>query len=163
MTFRQSIYFILGVVNVGLGTAGIFLPLLPTTPFLLLAAFLFARSNDRWHRWLLSHPRLGPYIHAFRSKTGLTRSQKLRIGASITVIMWVSVYFAPLPWIRAMLIVMWVFWTLLLVFVVKTAREFPRPPTELSDGSTERWLGEGMRRDSRETGPGRHSARAETL
>jgi len=120
MSLRQ-VYFILGVLNVGLGTAGIFLPLLPTTPFLLLAAFLFARSSDRWHRWLLSHPRLGPYIHAFRGKTGLTRPQKLRIAASIAVVMWISAYLSPVPWMRAMLIVMWAFWTLLLAFAVKTA------------------------------------------
>ena len=120
MTLRQNIYLILGIVNVALGTAGIFIPLLPTTPFLLLAAFLFARSSRRWHDWLLSHRRLGPYIHAFRGKTGLTRSQKTRIIASITVVMWTSAYFAPLPGIKAMLVVMWAFWTGLL-FRLKTA------------------------------------------
>ena len=70
MTFRQSVYLVLGIINVALGTAGIFLPLLPTTPFLLLAAFLFARSSGRWHSWLLTHPQLSPYIHAFRRKSG---------------------------------------------------------------------------------------------
>ena len=125
MTFRQGLYLILGIINVALGTAGIFLPLLPTTPFLLLAAFLFARSSNRWHQWLLTHPRLSPYIHAFGRKSGLTRSQKLRIGASITVIMWISVYFAPHTWMKAMLVVMWVFWTSLLALVVKTAPDFP--------------------------------------
>ena len=123
MTFRQGVYLTLGILNVGLGTAGIFLPILPTTPFLLLAAYLFARSSDHWHAWLLGHPRLSPYIHAFRGKTGLTRSQKLRIGASITVIMWISVYFSPYLWMKAMLMVMWAFWTLLLVFMVKTAED----------------------------------------
>ena len=122
MTLRQNIYLILGIVNVALGTAGIFIPLLPTTPFLLLAAFLFARSSRRWHDWLLSHRRLGPYIHAFRGKTGLTRSQKTRIIASITVVMWTSAYFAPLPGIKAMLVVMWAFWTAL-ILRMKTAAE----------------------------------------
>jgi hypothetical protein len=120
MSFRQRVYFVLGVINTGLGTAGIFLPLLPTTPFLLLAAYLFARSNDRWHRWLLCHPSLGPYIHAFRKKSGLTRTQKYRIAASMTVIMWTSIFFSPYSWMRAMLLVMWGFWTLLLVWM-KTA------------------------------------------
>jgi uncharacterized membrane protein YbaN (DUF454 family) len=122
MTASQYVFLALGVLNVALGTAGIFLPLLPTTPFLLLAAYLFARSSPRWHSWLLSHRRLGPYIHAFRTKSGLTRSQKLRMAAAITVALWTSAYIAPVPAIKAMLIAMWFFWTALL-FCMKTAAE----------------------------------------
>jgi uncharacterized membrane protein YbaN (DUF454 family) len=138
MSFRQSVYLVLGIINVALGTAGIFLPLLPTTPFLLLAAFLFARSSNRWYQWLLTHPRLSPYIHAFRGKTGLTRSQKIRIAASITVIMWISVYFSPYPWMKAMLMVMWVFWTSLLAFVVRTAPTFPPQADDINGPGTPR-------------------------
>ena len=110
----------LGFLMVALGTAGIFLPLLPTTPFLLLAAYLFARSSKRWHSWLLSHRYFGPYIHAFRNKTGLTPSQKLRIGCSFTVVMAVSFYFAPLPMVKAFLAAGWIFWTIVL-WRMKTA------------------------------------------
>lgn len=52
----------LGLVCVGLGLIGILVPLLPTVPFLLLASFFFARSSERLHHWLLSHPRFGPVI-----------------------------------------------------------------------------------------------------
>ena len=100
---------------VGLGVAGIFLPLLPTTPFLLLAAYLFARSSDRLHRWLLGHKHLGPYIHAFRGKTGLTRAQKIRIGTSLSIVIAVSVYFAPLLTIRLALVAGWAFWLIVLI------------------------------------------------
>lgn len=111
----KRVFIILGFVNVGLGTAGIFLPLLPTTPFLLLAGYLFARSSDRWNRWLLDHRHLGPYIHAFRNKTGLTRSQKWRIAASFTVLMGLSIYFVPLQIVKVLLASMWVFWTTVIV------------------------------------------------
>ena len=118
---KQKLFVVLGVLNVVLGTAGIFLPLLPTTPFLLLAAYLFARSSERWHAWLLSHKHLGPYIHAFRNKTGLTVTQKVRIGLSFTVLMSVSIYFSPMATIRILLVCVWLFWTVQLLRM-KTVR-----------------------------------------
>ena len=56
---------ILGMISLGLAILGIFLPVLPTTPLLLLAAALFLRSNRGLYDWLLNHPRLGPYITNF--------------------------------------------------------------------------------------------------
>lgn len=56
----------LGLLSLGLGILGIFLPVLPTTPLLLLAAALFFRSSPRLYDWLLEHPKLGPYIRNFR-------------------------------------------------------------------------------------------------
>lgn len=56
---------ILGLLALGLGILGIFLPVLPTTPLLLLAAALFLRSNKGLYDWLLNHPKLGPYIRNF--------------------------------------------------------------------------------------------------
>jgi uncharacterized membrane protein YbaN (DUF454 family) len=66
----------------GLGIAGIVLPLVPTTPFLLLAAFAFARSSPRLHDWLLAHPRLGPPINDWRTHRAISRRAKgLAVGA----------------------------------------------------------------------------------
>ena len=56
---------ILGLLSLGLGILGIFLPVLPTTPLLLLAAALFVRSHKGLYDWLLNHPKLGPYIRNF--------------------------------------------------------------------------------------------------
>ena len=56
---------ILGLLSLGLGILGAFLPVLPTTPLLLLAAALFLRSNQRLYDWLMNHPRLGTYIRNF--------------------------------------------------------------------------------------------------
>jgi uncharacterized membrane protein YbaN (DUF454 family) len=56
---------IIGLVSLGLGILGAFLPVLPTTPFLLLAATLFLKSNKGLYDWLMNHPKLGPYISNF--------------------------------------------------------------------------------------------------
>lgn len=58
----------LGFVFLGAGIIGIFLPLLPTTPFVLLSAACFARSSEKWHRWLLANPTFGPMVRNWEEK-----------------------------------------------------------------------------------------------
>lgn len=69
----------LGWVCVILGVIGIFVPLLPTTPFLLLAAWLFANSSDKFHHWLHNHPKLGPIVTVWQNGEGLEKTVKTRI------------------------------------------------------------------------------------
>lgn len=60
-----------GVTALALGILGLFLPLLPTTPFVLLAAFCFTRGSPRWERWLLAHPRFGPLVRDWRARRAI--------------------------------------------------------------------------------------------
>lgn len=75
-----------GVVSVGLGTVGIVVPVLPTTPFLLLAAACFVRASPRMHDWLLTHPRLGPYV-SFVDGGGMPARAK----RNALVVLWVAI------------------------------------------------------------------------
>ena len=77
---------LIGSVSLVLGVAGIFLPLLPTTPFLLLAAAMFFRSSPRAYRWLLGHRYLGPYIRSFRED----RSIPLRAKIVALSLLWLT-------------------------------------------------------------------------
>ena len=75
----------LGWLSVGLGAIGAVLPLLPTVPFLLLAAFCFARSSERFHNWLITHPTFGPPIADWRKSGAIRRRVKWLATASILV------------------------------------------------------------------------------
>ena len=76
-----------GLACVALGAVGIVLPLLPTTPFLLLAVWCFARSSERLHRWLVEHRRLGVYVVGFVYGGGVPRQAK---SVALTVL-WVGI------------------------------------------------------------------------
>lgn len=83
---RMKIFWLgFGWLCVGLGAIGAFLPLLPTVPFLLLAAFCFARSSERVHKWLIEHPRFGPPIADWRRNGAIRRRVKWISTASIIV------------------------------------------------------------------------------
>jgi uncharacterized membrane protein YbaN (DUF454 family) len=67
---------LLGFVFLGLGIIGIVLPLLPTTPFVLLSAACFARSSERWHRWLMANETFGPMIRNWEERRCISRRVK---------------------------------------------------------------------------------------
>jgi uncharacterized membrane protein YbaN (DUF454 family) len=85
---------ILGFIFVGLAALGAFLPLLPTTPFLLLAAGCFAKSSDKWHQWLISNRIFGPIIKNWHHKKCISYSTKLVAISSIIVFGGYSILFA---------------------------------------------------------------------
>lgn len=76
MSPARILYFSLGAAALALGIVGAVLPLLPTTPFLILAAFGFSRSSPRLESWLLTHPQFGPGLVAWRTRRAIPRVAK---------------------------------------------------------------------------------------
>lgn len=83
-------YISLGILSCALGVIGIFVPLLPTTPFLLLSAALLFRSSPRLYNRLLNHPQLGPYIRNFREHKALP----LRVKIISVSLVWITILHA---------------------------------------------------------------------
>jgi uncharacterized protein len=79
----RSLWFISGCISVVIGAIGILLPLLPTVPLLLLAAFCFANSSDKAHQWLISHKIFGPPIEDWRQSGAIRRPAKVIASLSI--------------------------------------------------------------------------------
>lgn len=84
-------------LNVVCGVIGIFLPIVPTTPFLLLAAACFVRSSPRFYQWLVSHPRLGQYIVYYLEGKGLPLKAKVYTLVTMWFTLSVSSWIAPYP------------------------------------------------------------------
>lgn len=104
---RSVRYLLLGVawLSVTLGVIGIFLPVLPTTPFLLLAAACFARSSPRFYDWLVHHKRFGPLIRDYLEGRGMPVKAKVYAIATMWLSIGVSCYLIPLPWVRVFMLV----------------------------------------------------------
>ncbi len=101
----RSIYLTLGFLSLGVGMVGLVLPLVPTTGPVLLAAFFFARSSERFHGWLVDHPRFGPGIRDYQAGLGIPLRAKVLAVVMIVATFTVSLVFVVTHfWLRAMLV-----------------------------------------------------------
>jgi uncharacterized membrane protein YbaN (DUF454 family) len=96
--WQRVSWSVAGVVSLALGVIGIFLPLLPTTPFVLLAAFCFSRGSDRIEAWLLAHPRFGPMVVDWRARRAVPLRAKQLAWAMMAVGSAWSWWVMPAPW-----------------------------------------------------------------
>jgi hypothetical protein len=72
----RTIWLVVGAASFTAGVVGLFLPIVPTVPFMILAAFAFARANRKWEAWLVAHPVFGPHIRAWRERGAIARRGK---------------------------------------------------------------------------------------
>ncbi|KTC14605.1 MULTISPECIES: YbaN family protein [Pseudomonas syringae group] len=105
---HRSVRYVLmaiGWLSVALGVVGIVLPVLPTTPFLLLAAACFARSSPRFYHWLVNHKRLGPWIKDYLEGRGIPLKGKVYAIGTMWASISLSCYLVSLPWARGFMLV----------------------------------------------------------
>ena len=95
---RRHLYLIAGSISISLGLIGIFLPLLPTVPFMILAAFCFARSSPRLEAKLLDHPHFGPHIRSWRERGAISRRGKKAALAAFAFSALLALLLSPWPW-----------------------------------------------------------------
>ena len=100
----RALFNLAGTVALGLGIVGIFLPLLPTTPFVLLAAACYARGSERFHQWLLANRTFGPMVREWENHRSLPYRTKITaIGLmSLTMAISIVVFVRPL-WLKVVL------------------------------------------------------------
>jgi len=100
----KGLLITLGWTFVGLGVLGIFLPLMPTTIFLILAAWCFWRSSPKFYQWLIEHPKLGHYVLHYLRGDGIPKRAKYLAIGMITVTMGSSVWLISPPiWVVVLL------------------------------------------------------------
>lgn len=126
MKLKRALYIALGCIGLAMGAVGAVVPLLPAFPFLMLAAFSFARSEPRLHTWFVNTKLYKQNFESVLKGRGMTKLAKTRVMATITLVMAGGLYFMrAIPWGQALLGVIWVGHMLLFLFGIHTT---PDPP-----------------------------------
>jgi len=90
---KKKVFVVLGFISLALGIIGIVIPILPTTPFLLLAAACFFRGSDRAYRWLMQHKLFGEYIRNFREHRAIPLKTKIIAITLLWTTIFISIFF----------------------------------------------------------------------
>ena len=123
MKLKKILFIMLGCIGVGLGAVGAVVPMLPAFPFLLLAAFSFAKSSERLHHWFINTKLYKNNLEDYVAGRGMTWATKLRIMVTVTVLMSIGFTMMALKSVVVGCIVLacvWVFHILYFIFGVKT-------------------------------------------
>ena len=130
---RKTSYIVIGIISIVLGIIGIFVPGLPTTPFLLLSSWLFYKSSKRLHDWLHRSRWLGKYIRHYESRQGVGLLSKLISIACMWGMICLSVFcFIENSHVRILLFILGIIGTCSVIFIVPNARKDRSTGTDTS-------------------------------
>ncbi|MBP3674559.1 MAG: YbaN family protein [Oscillospiraceae bacterium] len=121
MNLKKILYVILGCIGLGLGAVGAVVPMLPAFPFLLLAAFCFARSSEKLHNWFVNTKLYKDNLESYLAGKGMSKKTKIRIMITVTLLMSVGfMMMHAVPVGRIVLACVWLFHIVYFIFGVKT-------------------------------------------
>ncbi|MCG9714457.1 YbaN family protein [Shewanella insulae] len=106
MVIKRGFYLLIGLSSLFLGLLGIAVPLLPTVPFILLAAFCFARSSSRLHDWLMTHPWFADALQNWHTERAIRRGLKRKAYIATCLSFSASIILVQLLWVKLMLLAM---------------------------------------------------------
>lgn len=130
MSLKKILYIILGCIGLGVGAIGAVVPMLPAFPFLLLAAFCFARSSEKLHNWFIGTKLYKDNLESYLAGKGMTKKTKVRIMVTVTILM--SIGFIMMHAVtvgRIVLACVWLFHMVYFTFGVKTLATDCTEPT----------------------------------
>lgn len=116
----KFIYFIIGAGSMVLGAVGVILPVLPTTPFLLLSAWCFAKSSQRFHNWFISTRLYKNHLDSFVRERSMTLKTKISLLAFASSMLLLAMYFMNSIWLRLFLFALMLFKYYYFIFKIKT-------------------------------------------
>lgn len=123
MNLKKVFLVILGCLGLGLGALGAVLPLLPSFPFLMLAAFCFAKSSEKLHNWFISTRLYKKNLESFVQGKGMTVKTKVRIMLTVTILMSIGfIMMHAVPVGRIVLGIVWLCHVLYFIFGIKTLK-----------------------------------------
>ena len=127
MKIKKIAYIVLGCIGVGLGAIGAVVPLIPAFPFLLMAAFCFAKSSERLHNWFINTKLYKNNLESYVQGRGMTWATKIRIMITVTLLMSIGfIMMFRVPVGQIVLACVWAFHIIYFIFGVKTIK----PETE---------------------------------
>ncbi|MBN2504685.1 MAG: YbaN family protein [Bacilli bacterium] len=118
----QYLYIMLGFTSLGVGSLGIFIPVLPTVPFYLLTAYFFAKGSDRFHNWFINTKIYDRYLKEFMENKSMTKKQKWTLLLFVDVVLVLTILLVRNPVITIILITIDVIKYIYFLTQVKTVK-----------------------------------------
>ena len=136
MKIKKAVLVVVGCIFLSLGAIGAFVPILPTVPFLLVAAFCFANSSERLNNWFKGTKLYKNNLESYVRGQGMTVKTKVKILTTVTILMAIGfICMKNVPVGQIVLAVVWVLHLIYFIFFVKNKKEEVRLVEEVNDDS----------------------------